>query len=72
MSGEDEPLPIRMLRRERDHLRSENERLRLIVDTIVPEAGGFDPESQEQTERIALEWTARYWQLRNRIRDLEQ
>ena len=36
-------------------------RLREIVNIIVPEAGGFDPENEQQIEDIALEWSHRYY-----------
>lgn len=49
----------------------EIERLRRIVTTIVPEAGCFDPDDDEQVERIALEWCERFHALKKRVAELE-
>jgi hypothetical protein len=61
----------RARQRELTHLRSENSRLRLIVSTIIPALGCFDPENDDQVERIALEWTTRYWKMKNRLKELD-
>lgn len=50
---------------------NEIERLRRIVTTIVPEAGCFDPDDDEQVERIALEWCERFHALKKRVAELE-
>ena len=39
---------------------AEAKRLREIVNTIVPMAGCFDPDNEEQVEEIGLEWSRRY------------
>ena len=54
---------------ERNALMAEVDRLRAIVNTIVPEAGGFDPATDEdEIERIALRWCDRFHRLKELAR----
>lgn len=57
--------------RELERLQSENARLRLIVNTIVPQSGCFEPDNDDQVERIGLEWCARYHKMLAHIRRTE-